>query len=65
MTRDDPPPPMHFGDYPHSAHWSAEADSEAQEDNVPAAYSVSGSILRLMWAYGVRVPLWDAEEASA
>jgi len=60
VTSDDAPPPMHFGDYPHGAYWSAERRPQGQEDE-PADYSVSGSVLRMMWDYGVRVPLWDAE----
>jgi hypothetical protein len=60
VTCDDAPPPMHFGDYPHGAYWSAERRAQGQEDE-PADYSVSGSVLRMMWDYGVRVPLWDAE----
>jgi hypothetical protein len=53
-------PPVYFGDYPHGAYWSAERMSDAQED-APADYSVSGPVLRLMWDYGVWIPLWDAE----
>jgi hypothetical protein len=51
---------MHLGDFPLGAHWSAEARPGGQEDE-PADYSVSGSVIRMMWDYGVRVPLWDAE----
>ena len=38
---------------------AASDDAPPQEE--PADYSVSGSVLRLMWDYGVRVPLWDDE----
>lgn len=47
-------------DYPRGAYWSAERRDRAEEDQ-PAAFSVSGSVLRMMWDYGVRVPLWDAD----
>ena len=51
---------MHLGDYPHGAYWSADRRALRQEIE-PADYSVSGPVLRVMWDYGVRVPLWDAE----
>ena len=60
MTNDDAPPPVHLGDYPHAAYWSAERPPEVQADE-PADYSVSGPTIRMMWDYGVRIPLWDAE----
>lgn len=60
-TSDDALPPMHLGDYPHGAYWSAERRPSAQEEEPVVDYSVSGSVVRVMWDYGVRVPLWDAE----
>jgi hypothetical protein len=60
VTSDDSPPSAHFGDYPHGSYWSAERRPPGQEDE-PADYSVTGSSLRIMWDYGVRVPLWDAQ----
>ena len=48
---------MH-GDYPHGAYWSAERRD--QDDEGPEDYTVDGQVIRLMWDYGVRVPLWDA-----
>jgi hypothetical protein len=59
-THGDGSPPVHFGDYPHGAYWSAERPSSAHDDE-PANYAVSGPIIRVMWDYGVRIPLWDAE----
>ena len=59
-TRDDPPPPVHLGDYPHGAYWSAERDDSAPEGE-PTDHSVHGAVIRVMWDYGVRVPLWDEE----
>jgi hypothetical protein len=59
-TNDDAPPPLHFGDDPHGAYWSAERPPDAETDE-PADYSVNGPVIRMMWDYGVRVPLWDAE----
>ena len=50
---------MHFGDYPNGKYWSAQR--LPIEGDEPADYTVSGSVIRLMWDYGVIVPLWDAE----
>lgn len=60
MTTDDESPHKHLGDYPHGAYWSAERPPEAHTDE-SAEHSVSGPVIRLMWDYGVRIPLWDAE----
>ncbi|MGZ5404644.1 MAG: hypothetical protein ACXWDL_08355 [Nocardioides sp.] len=57
---DEASPPMHLGEYPHGAYWSGEQRPSAQAEE-PADDSVNGSIVRVMWDYGVRVPLWDAE----
>jgi len=43
------PPPMHFGDYPHDAYWSAERRDQ------DASYPRRTRSIRLMWDYGVRV----------
>ena len=51
---------MHLGDYPHGAYWTEERRPPAHEDE-PADYSISGPVIRMMWDYGVRIPLWDAE----
>ena len=51
---------MHLGDYPHGAYWTAERRPSAHEDE-PADYSISGPVIRLMWDYSMRIPLWDAE----
>lgn len=58
MKDERDPPPMHFGDYPHGAYWSAER--REQDDEGPEDYTVDGQVIRLMWDYGVRVPSWDA-----
>lgn len=50
--------PLHFGDYPDGAYWSAERLPKAAEDE-PADHTVSGVEIRFMWDFGVRVPLWD------
>ena len=60
MVTDDDAPPMHLGDYPHGAYWSAERPPESQGDE-PADCSVRGRVIRMMWDYGVQIPLWDAE----
>ena len=55
MVKDErDPPPMHFGDYPHDAYWSAERRDQ------DASYPRRTRSIRLMWDYGVRVPLCDA-----
>lgn len=59
-SSDDAPPPTYFGDYPLGAYWAAERDTPGDEEE-PADHAVSGPVIRLMWDYGVRVPLWDAE----
>jgi hypothetical protein len=41
-------------------YWSAEGQAATDED-VPADHAVSGPLIRFMWDYGVRIPLWDAE----
>jgi hypothetical protein len=51
---------MHFGDYPDGAYWSAERHPAGDDDEL-VDHTVSGSVIRFMWDYGVRVPLWDAE----
>lgn len=53
-------PPNQFGDYPHGAYRSAERRPSTGEDE-PVDYTVSGPVIHVMWDYGVRVPLWDAE----
>src|SRR4051794_29773461 len=67
---EDERPPMHFGDYPDGAYWSADRQlalgrgaerHAATDDDEPVDHTVSGSVIRFMWDYGVRVPLWDAE----
>ena len=58
---DDAPVPRHFGDYPDGAYWSAEQPAGTDDEDEPADHTVSGSVIRFMWDYGVRVPLWDAE----
>lgn len=61
VTRGDEEfPPEHLGDDPGGWYWSAERPPEASADE-PLDHSVHGSVIRLMWDYGVRVPLWDAE----
>jgi len=60
VNDDEQPPPVHFGDHPHGAYWSAERPAEVDADE-PVEHSVSGSTIDVMWDYGVRVPLWDAE----
>ena len=57
---DDAPPPMHFGDYPTGAYWSAERRADADQGGT-ADHTVTGSVIRFMWDCGVRIPLWDAE----
>jgi hypothetical protein len=52
---------MHLGDYPHGAYWSAERHAGVDDGDEFADHTVSGSVIRFMWDYGVRVPLWDAE----
>lgn len=59
VNDDREPPPMHFGDFPHGAYWSA--DRRELPDDKAAEYAVSGSLIRFMWDYGVTVPLWDAQ----
>jgi hypothetical protein len=61
VNDDRDPPPMHFGEYPHGAYWSAERSDTTDEDGADDDYTVSGQVIRLMWDYGVIVPLWDAE----
>lgn len=55
---DDGPPPLHFGDYPDGAYWSAERIPGLTEDDA-LDLSVEGDVIRFMWDYGVVVPLWD------
>ena len=52
---------MHFGDYPDGAYWSAERHAATDDEDEPVDHTVSGSVIRFMWDYGVGVPLWDAE----
>jgi hypothetical protein len=51
---------MHLGDYPHGAYWSAERHAATDDEDEPAGHTVSGSVIRFMWDYGVLIPLWDA-----
>ena len=37
--RDEAPPPMHLGDYPHGAYWTAERRPPAHEDGPPTTRS--------------------------
>ncbi len=53
-------PPMYFGDSPNGAYWSAERRATTDQDE-PIDRTLSGSVIRFMWDYGVRVPLWDAD----
>ncbi|WP_148572310.1 hypothetical protein [Nocardioides caldifontis] len=55
---DDGLPPPHLGDFPHGAYWSAERPADADEVEAESP-TVQGTEIRLMWDYGVRVPLWD------
>lgn len=57
---DDAPPPRYVGDYPQGWYWSAEWHAGIDEPE-PADHTVSGPVIRFMWDYGVRIPLWDAE----
>ncbi len=57
---EDARPPMYLGDYPDGAYWSAERHAATGEDE-PVDRTVSGSVIRFMWDYGVRIPLWDAD----
>lgn len=50
---------MYFGDYPSGVYWSAERRATADEYE-PIDRTLSGSVIRFMWDFGVRVPLWDA-----
>lgn len=59
-TNDDAPLPAHFGDNPHDAFWSAAPPPGAEADEL-VDRSISGPVIRMMWDYGVRIPLWDAE----
>lgn len=64
-TDDEPLPSAHLGAlpiaraYPYGAYWSADRPVGVEADE-PVDYSVSGSVIRLMWDYGVQIPLWDA-----
>lgn len=58
-ANDQERPPLHFGDYPRGAYWSA-VGPESPEDNEDN-YSVEGSDLRIMWDEGAG-PLWTTED---
>lgn len=51
---------MYLGDYPDGAYWSAERRAATHQGEF-ADHTVSGPVIRFMWDYGVRIPLWDAE----
>jgi hypothetical protein len=61
VATDDQAPPPYLGDHPHGAYWSAVPLHSDDDSDAADATSASGSVIRLMWDYGVRVPLWDAE----
>jgi hypothetical protein len=56
---DDGPVPPLLG-RKSDGHWSVETSSGIQQEQT-ADYSVSGPVIRLMWDYGVELPLWDAD----
>lgn len=57
---DRDPPPKYFGDYPDGAYWSAERRGPTDESEVDVEdFTIEGRVIRFMWDYGVRVPLWD------
>lgn len=58
-ANDQERPPLHFGDYPRGAYWSA-VGPESPEDNEDT-YSVEGFDLRIMWDEGAG-PLWTTED---
>jgi len=58
MTNRDGPPPLHFGDCPNGAYWSAEGSPDNVEEE---SYEVSGTVIHFMPDDSVTVPLWDAE----
>lgn len=60
MNRDEDAPSPYFGDYPDGAYWSAERPAET-DGTEREDHTVKGRVLRLMWDYGVVVPLWDAQ----
>jgi hypothetical protein len=55
----DERPPTRSADGPSDAHWSAGRRLTAEDES--ADHSVRGPVIRFMWDYGVRIPLWDAE----
>lgn len=58
MTGDEAEPlSPYFGDYPNGAYWSA-VTSQSRGDNEAPDYTVTGDVIRFMWDYGVRIPLW-------
>lgn len=58
-SSEDEPLSRYFGDYPNGSYWSAEP-REVRDEDAPPDHTVSGTTIRFMWDYGVRVPLWDA-----
>lgn len=58
-NEDCEPLPRHFGDYPGGAYWSV--DPVGLPGDESDERTVSGSVIRFMWDYGVGVPLWDAD----
>ena len=62
MATDDAPQ-VPAGDHSHGGYWSATRPSGEQAKK-PSVRWVGGSVIRMMWDYGVRIPLWDAKGSS-
>lgn len=50
--------PRHLGDHPDGAYWTVDVPEGHVEPDL-LEIGVNGHRIRLMWDYGVRVPLWD------
>lgn len=54
--------PLRLGDGSGGPYWSAEPlPWTAADERAERARPVHGRLLRFMWDYGVRMPLWDDE----
>lgn len=58
-SNDDAAPPVRFGDYAYDAYWSAEKPPPGTPADETVDYAIRGRVIRLVWDYGVRIPLWD------
>lgn len=51
--------PPYAGVHPDGRYWAGDGESPEPDADEPIDHTVEGDQIKVMWDYGVRVPLWD------